>query len=132
MKLTRVIQSEGQNLDSAFTDSLQPSVSRRGFITAAGMGIGLAAMGPSLVREAKASGAAKDPRNLTQIKTICGNCAVGCGFIAEVENDTWVSIEPWFEHPINQGSLCSKGAAAREHVISEKRLKYPMKLEGGK
>ncbi|SVD13373.1 uncharacterized protein METZ01_LOCUS366227, partial [marine metagenome] len=26
MKLTRVIQSEGQNLDSAFTDSLQPSV----------------------------------------------------------------------------------------------------------
>lgn len=132
MKLSRVIQSEGQNLDSAFTDSLQPSVSRRGFITAAGMGIGLAAMGPSLVREAKASGAAKDPRNLTQIKTICGNCAVGCGFIAEVENDTWVSIEPWFEHPINQGSLCSKGAAAREHVISEKRLKYPMKLEGGK
>ena len=132
MKLSRVIQSEGQNLDSAFTDSLQPSVSRRGFITAAGMGIGLAAMGPSLVREAKASGAAKDPRNLTQIKTICGNCAVGCGFIAEVENETWVSIEPWFEHPINQGSLCSKGAAAREHVISEKRLKYPMKLEGGK
>ena len=54
MKLSRVIQSEGQNLDSAFTDSLQPSVSRRGFITAAGMGIGLAAMGPSLVREAKA------------------------------------------------------------------------------
>jgi anaerobic selenocysteine-containing dehydrogenase len=41
-------------------------------------------MGPSLVREAKASGAVKDPRNLTQIKTICGNCAVGCGFIAEV------------------------------------------------
>ena len=48
MKLSRVIQSEGQNLDPAFTDSLQPSVSRRGFITAAGMGIGLAAMGPSL------------------------------------------------------------------------------------
>ena len=84
MKLTRVIQSEGQNLDPAFTDSLQPSVSRRGFITAAGMGIGLAAMGPSLVREAKAAGGAKDPRNLKQIKTICGNCAVGCGFVAEV------------------------------------------------
>ena len=41
MKLTRVIHSEGQNLDSAFTDGLQPSVSRRGFITAAGMGLSL-------------------------------------------------------------------------------------------
>ena len=88
MKLTRVIHSGGQNLDSAFTDSLQPSVSRRGFITAAGMGIVLAAMGRSPVREAKASGVAKDPRNLTQIKTLCGNCAVGCVFIAAVENDT--------------------------------------------
>jgi formate dehydrogenase major subunit len=43
-----------------------------------------------------------------------------------------VAQEPWFEHPINQGSLCSKGAGAREHVVNEKRLKYPMKLEGGK
>jgi formate dehydrogenase major subunit len=52
--------------------------------------------------------------------------------VAEVKNDVWVAQEPWFEHPINQGSLCSKGAAAREHVITEKRLRYPMKIEGGK
>ncbi|HIB45319.1 MAG TPA: twin-arginine translocation signal domain-containing protein, partial [Candidatus Lambdaproteobacteria bacterium] len=133
MKLNRVKQSDGQQLNPALMDSLNPSVSRRGFVTAAGIGVGLVAMGPSLVREAKAAeSGAKSPRKLEQIKTICGNCAVGCGFIAEVENDTWVSIEPWFEHPINLGSLCSKGAAAREHVISDKRLKSPMKLEGGK
>ena len=132
MKLNRITQNQGQQ-NSAFTDSLNPSVSRRGFVTTAGMGLGLVAMGPSLVREVKAAeSGANNPRKLKQIKTICGNCAVGCGFIAEVENDTWVSIEPWFEHPINLGSLCSKGAAAREHVISDKRLKSPMKLEGGK
>ena len=133
MKLNRVTQSDGKYFNPAMMNSLNPRLSRRGFVTAAGMGVGLVAMGPSLVREAKAAeSGVKNPRKLKQIKTICGNCAVGCGFIAEVENDTWVSIEPWFEHPINLGSLCSKGAAAREHVISEKRLKSPMKLEGGK
>ena len=133
MKLTRVTEGSGQYQNPAVIGSHKPGVSRRGFIAATGMGVGLAAAGPSLVMEAKAaSTTVKDPRKLKQIKSICGNCAVGCGFIAEVENDTWVSIEPWFEHPINQGSLCSKGSAAREHVISEKRLKSPMKLEGGK
>jgi formate dehydrogenase major subunit len=86
-------------------------------------------VGPTLVKEAKAAGSA--PKH-EQIKTICGNCAVGCGFIGEVQNGVWVGQEPWFEHPINQGSLCSKGAGAREHVVNEKRLRYPMKLEGGK
>ena len=123
MILTRVTEIGGQYPNPALIDSQKPGVSRRGFITATGMGVGLAAVGPSLVLEAKAStSTVKAPRNLKQVKSICGNCAVGCGFIAEVENDTWVSIEPWFEHPINQGSLCSKGSAAREHVISEKRL----------
>ena len=133
MKLTRVTEGSGQYQNPAVIGSHKPGVSRRGFIAATGMGVGLAAAGPSLVMEAKAaSTTVKDPRKLKQIKSICGNCAVGCGFIAEVENDTWVSTEPWFEHPINQGSLCSKGAAAREHVISEKRLKSPMKLDEGK
>jgi formate dehydrogenase major subunit len=109
---------------------LNPEVSRRKFLTAAGVGIGAAALAPSLVRQAKAQGAAGAKGQ--QIKTICSNCATGCGFIGEVKNDVWVSQEPWFEHPINLGSLCSKGAAAREHVISDKRLRYPMKLEGGK
>jgi formate dehydrogenase major subunit len=51
---------------------------------------------------------------------------------ARAEGGVWVSQEPWFEHPINQGSLCSKGAGARSTVTSAKRLRYPMKLEGGK
>ncbi|MCZ6729739.1 MAG: molybdopterin-dependent oxidoreductase [SAR324 cluster bacterium] len=133
MKLTRVTEVDGHKAGPALLGRLNPLVGRRGFLSAAGLGVGLAALGPSLVNEAKAAGTMiKDPRKLKQIKTICGNCAVGCGFIGEVENGVWVSIEPWFEHPINQGSLCSKGAAAREHVISEKRLRHPMKLEGGK
>jgi len=111
---------------------MNPSVARRRFLGAAGLGLGLATVGSSLVREAKAASPMAGSGDLKQVKTICGNCAVGCGIIGETQNDVWVSQEPWYEHPINAGSLCSKGAGAREHVVNEKRLRYPMKLEGGK
>lgn len=108
-------------------------VDRRSFLKAAGIGgLGVATAAPSLVREVEAQEKAPQVPKLDQRKTICTKCAVGCGLVGEVQNGVWVSQEPWFEHPINQGSLCSKGAAARSAVISEKRLRYPMKLEGGK
>ena len=133
MKLTRIGQSDSLSAYQPGMAWANPLLNRRAALVTAGIGLGIAALGPSLVKEARAAkGQIKDPRNLKQIKTICGNCAVGCGFIGEVQDGVWVSTEPWFEHPINQGSLCSKGVAGREHVISEKRLKYPMKLEGGK
>jgi formate dehydrogenase major subunit len=110
-------------------------VDRRHFLKAAGLsGMGIAAtMAPSLSREVAAQDrGAPQPPKLDQARTICTKCAVGCGLIGETQNGVWVSQEPWFEHPINQGSLCSKGAAARSAVVSEKRLRYPMKLEDGK
>ncbi len=108
---------------------LNARVGRRSFLGATGLGVGAAVLGPGLSRTAQA--APEGAPEAEQIKTICSNCAVGCGFVAEVQNGVWVGQEPWYEHPINQGSLCSKGAAAREHVINEKRLRYPMKREGG-
>jgi len=119
MKLTRV---NGTLLD------------RRDFLKATGVG-GLsiaAAFAPPLAREVEAQDRQPQAPKLEEYKTICTKCAVGCGLIGEVQNGVWVSQEPWFEHPINQGSLCSKGAAARATAISDKRLRYPMKLEGGK
>jgi formate dehydrogenase major subunit len=129
MKLRRVT-AKGSRAHGAGQGLLNPDLNRRRFLTAAGIVLGVAAA-PSLVREAKAESAGGPPKR-EQIKTICSNCATGCGFIGEVENGVWTSQEPWFEHPINLGSLCSKGAAAREHVATDKRLRYPMKLEGGK
>ena len=129
MRLTRVNGNGGLTARGVGT----AGVDRRDFLKAAGVGIGVASsFAPSLAREAAAQAPAPQPPKLEQRKTICTKCAVGCGFIGEVQNGVWVSQEPWFEHPINQGSLCSKGAAARSAVISEKRLRYPMKLEGGK
>ncbi len=135
MKLTRVSGNGTPTLSRSWLEAMTPVVNRRDFLKAAGIGgLGVAAtMAPSLAREIEAQEKAEPkPPVLQQFKTICTKCAVGCGLIGEVQNGVWVSQEPWFEHPINQGSLCSKGAAARSATTSEKRLRYPMKLEGGK
>ena len=133
MKLKRVSTQPGSKAGASWMRSMNPNVARRKFLGAAGLGLGLATMGPALVREAKAAGpAAMGQGETVKKQTICGNCAVGCGFYGEVQNGVWVGQEPWYEHPINAGSLCSKGAGAREHVVNEKRLRYPMKKEGGK
>jgi len=136
MKLIRTNGNDGHS-SSVSPAALNPFIDRRKFLAAAGLGglgAGLAALaGPSLVKEVQAQGKGQpQPPKLEQHKTICCNCAVGCGLIGEVQNGVWVSQEPWFEHPINLGSLCAKGAAARDQVVSVKRLRYPMKLAGGK
>src|SRR5574341_1344020 len=135
MKLRRVNGTSVLEPSPSWMEGVNPIVDRRDFLKAASVGgLGVAAaFAPALAREVEAQEKrAPQPPKLEQHKTICTKCAVGCGLIGEVQNGVWVAQEPWFEHPINQGSLCSKGAAAREHVISEKRLRYPMKLEGGK
>ncbi|WP_458209999.1 molybdopterin-dependent oxidoreductase [Haladaptatus sp. NG-SE-30] len=65
------------------------------------------------------------------VKTICNFCAVGCGFKGERKGDAFVGQEPWHEHPVNNGSLCSKGAGIYDSEHTPKRLKHPMRLEGG-
>src|SRR5207249_2294969 len=59
---------------------------------------------------------------------------VGCAIDAVVENGVWTRHEPVFDSPINLGAHCAKGASIREHGMTHDshRLKYPMKLEGGK
>src|SRR5262245_43885376 len=111
MKLTRVNGSGARTLP--VLEGLDLAVDRRSFLKAAGIGgAGVAALlAPPIAREARAQTPAPKAAKLETYKTICTKCAVGCGLIGEVENGVWVSQEPWFEHPINQGSLCSKGAA---------------------
>ncbi len=66
------------------------------------------------------------------IKTICSHCAVGCGVHGRVEDGVLTGLEPWTDHPVCAGGMCSKGTSIAEMVNSETRLKYPMKKEGGK
>jgi len=65
-------------------------------------------------------------------KSVCTHCSVGCTVVAEVQNGVWTGQEPGWDSPINLGAHCAKGASVRETASGERRLKYPMKLSGGK
>jgi formate dehydrogenase major subunit len=108
---------------------------RRSFLRRSGLAVGgLAAIGslqPGSVKKAKAAGTAVSGADVVIRKNICTHCSVGCTVTAEVVNGVWVGQEPSWESPINRGTHCAKGAAIRELVHSERRLKYPMKLVNG-
>lgn len=55
--------------------------------------------------------------------SICCFCGVGCGVIvATDENGKGTNIEGDPDHPINQGALCSKGAALIQVTNNERRV----------
>jgi len=110
------------------------SLDRRTFLRRSGLAGGLAALGAlslGAVRKAEAGPPPPVAAKVTMRKSICTHCAVGCTVLAEVANDVWIGQEPAWDSPINRGSFCAKGAAVRELVSGERRLKYPMKLVKG-
>ena len=112
------------------------TLDRRTFLKRSGITVGAGAVASQLPfsmigqAEAKAEGEGK----LEVKRTVCTHCSVGCAIDAVVQNGVWVRQEPVFDSPINLGAHCAKGASVREHGITHDshRLKYPMKLEGGK
>ncbi len=108
---------------------------RRAFLTRSGLAAGgLAALGTlplASVRKAKAADAGPLTSGATRRKNICTHCAVGCTVTAEVLHGVWIGQEPSWDSPINRGSHCAKGAAVRDLVSGERRLKYPLKLVNG-
>lgn len=54
--------------------------------------------------------------------TICPYCGVGCGLIVSTRDGKIINIEGDPDHPINQGSLCSKGSALYQVAVNKRRL----------
>ena len=108
---------------------------RRSFLRRSGLTVGglatLGALPLAGVRQAKAGPPPAKGAGVTIRKSICTHCSVGCTVTAEVSNGVWIGQEPSWDSPINRGSHCAKGAAVRELVMGERRLKYPMKLVNG-
>ncbi|MEW6730986.1 MAG: molybdopterin-dependent oxidoreductase [Acidobacteriota bacterium] len=66
-----------------------------------------------------------------KLNTVCCFCSCGCGMIASVKNGQLIGLEGDPRHPINQGALCSKGAAAAELHRSQERLTRPLYRKPG-
>ncbi|MEJ2380210.1 MAG: formate dehydrogenase subunit alpha [Gammaproteobacteria bacterium] len=115
------------------------AIDRRTFLRRSGLAAGgsaIAGMLPlTMMRKARAAEDKYAPKpgvpTVTR-RSVCTHCSVGCGVIAKIQNGIWTGQEPDFESPFNLGSHCAKGASVREHGMGDKRVKYPMKLEGGK
>ena len=127
-------QTRRGNLAATVGNQAAGGLDRRSFLRRSGLvATGLATIGAlplATVRKAEAAG--PNVAGATIRKSICTHCSVGCTVTAEVSNGVWVGQEPSWDSPINRGSHCAKGASVRELVSGERRLKYPMKLTGGK
>jgi formate dehydrogenase major subunit len=120
---------------SALAEQNGSGVDRRAFLRRSGIAAGsLAALGTLTlggVRKAEGGPPPAQGAAITLRKNICTHCSVGCTVMAEVSNGVWIGQEPGWDSPINRGSHCAKGAATRELVHSDRRLRYPMKMVNG-
>jgi formate dehydrogenase major subunit len=64
----------------------------------------------------------------TETRSICPYCSVSCGVIVHTRGDgkntrrELVHIEGDPDHPVNQGTLCPKGATLKHYVANDRRL----------
>ena len=100
-------------------------LTRRGFLATAGAGIS-ASLALLTGSAQKAYGKAPKDFKISRTKettSICPYCAVGCGIIVHSRDNKVVNTEGDPEHPINEGTLCPKGASLFQLANNEKRLK---------
>ena len=62
--------------------------------------------------------------------SVCPYCAVGCSLLAYTRKNgkhtELLQIEGDPDSPVNEGTLCPKGASSMELAVSRRRLKHPL------
>jgi len=101
-------------------DKVKRGPTRRQFL--GGLATGTVAVGA--LSEAGCGPAVSPLKTLgsTPTTTVCPFCGVGCGQVVSTKAGTVVNIEGDPGHPVNEGTLCSKGAAAIQVVNNPRRL----------
>lgn len=104
------------------------NVSRRQFLKLSGAMAATLAVVELGFDDLKAKANAKKFKiaKLKPTPTICPYCAVGCGILVYSDGKDVVYTEGDPDHPINQGTLCSKGTTVRQVYTSDRRVKKPM------
>jgi len=107
-------------------------ICRRGFLklsAAAGLATAFGGLGFDLMKPTVARAQLLKLRWAKQTTSICCYCAVGCGLIVHTAKDGQgraINVEGDPDHPINEGSLCAKGASIWQLSENEERPKVPM------
>ena len=100
-------------------------ISRRDFFRLSGAGAAAATLGLDLAPVA-ARADALPIRFAKENTTICPYCSVGCGMIVHTLGGNVVNVEGDPDHPINEGSLCPKGASVLQLRDNAARVTKPM------
>jgi formate dehydrogenase major subunit len=113
-------------------------LNRRDFLKASGAGVGGIFLLGAFKQDAWARTATIPPlkRKVSETTTICCYCAVGCGAVVATYEDGPIKIEGDPDHPINEGTLCSKGQALPQfHTVNGEdnpmRLTKPLYRRSG-
>lgn len=99
-------------------------VSRRGFLAITGATTGGAILGylGLPIETARAQALGLKTKYAKESTTICPYCAVGCAQIVSVSNGKIINIEGDPDHPVNLGSLCSKGQGLIQVANNDRRM----------
>lgn len=103
------------------------TVTRRDFLKLSAAGALATPFGFSLVPAHAEARKFKIART-TETRSICPYCSVSCGVIVHTRGDgkntqrQIVHVEGDPDHPINQGTLCPKGATLKHYVMNDRRL----------
>ena len=137
MLLTRKSEGKAQQvnpLSRAANALAAKTIDRRTFLKGTGITAGAAAFASQLplgmIGEARAQAKRQDRGQAHRLHALLGRLR----HRRRRTDGVWVRQEPVFDSPLNMGAHCAKGAAVREHGMTEHshRLKYPMKLVDGK
>jgi len=86
-------------------------LSRRSFLKLTGTTAATATLVGAGFRKASASYESTKLDYAREVPTVCTFCGVGCGVICQVKDGVIVGTEGDPDHPVNEGTLCSKGSA---------------------
>ena len=100
------------------------AVSRRDFMKISGSTVLLGSLGISL-EPAKAYAQGLKIKDAKVTRTICPYCSVGCGILVHTKDGKVVNTEGDPDHPISEGTLCSKGASLYQVINNPLRLTKP-------
>lgn len=100
-------------------------LSRRTFLKLSGGSILLGSLGIDL-SASRAYAQTLRIKNAKETLTICPYCAVGCGIIVHTQDGKVINVEGDPDHPINEGSLCSKGQSLYQIVNNPLRITKPL------
>ena len=112
-----------------------PDLTRRDFMKVGAAGaaaIGVSTLGfDEAVAEARTVALDLRIKGAKVSRSICPYCAVGCSLLAYTRKNgngstELLQIEGDPDSPVNEGTLCPKGASSMELAVSRRRLQYPL------